>query len=53
MERAEAIIKLINTFHLNVEERTLFLDQPLSINELGSAIKDSIHRFGGYPKDWG
>lgn len=52
MHRREAIIKLANTFHLNVVERAQFVMSPITIAELAEAIRESVHVHGGYPSGW-
>jgi hypothetical protein len=52
MDRMEAIEKLVDEFHLNVEERKTFLESPLLKEELVAAIVKIISRNDSYPSNW-
>ena len=52
MDRIEAIEKLVDEFHLNVEERETFLDSPLLKDEVISGIGNIISQKGFYPSNW-
>lgn len=52
MNRSSAILKLANTFHLNVTERAQFITKPVSIVELAEAIQTSVLAYGCYPQGW-
>ncbi len=52
MERTEAIRKLVDTFHLDVEEREVFSDSPLTIDEVVSNISYLLNKNKNYPSSW-
>jgi len=52
MTRIEAIRKLVDTFHLNNEERKAFSDSPLKIEEVVSSISHILTQNHSYPMGW-
>jgi hypothetical protein len=52
MERTDAIRKLVNTFHLNVEERNLFSTSALTIEEVVNSISNILSEVQCYPTGW-
>ena len=52
MDRMEAVEKLVDEFHLNVEERRKFSESPLLQKEVVAGIVNIISRNGSYPSDW-
>ena len=52
MERMEAIEKLVDEFHLNVEERKIFIFSPLLQEEVIAEIANIVSQKGSYPSSW-
>ena len=52
MDRMEAIEKLVDDFHLNVEDRETFRESPLLIDEVIAGIVSIISQRGFYPSNW-
>ena len=52
MERIEAIRKLVDTFHLNIEERKVFSNIPLTIEEVVLNISHLLTKNKTYPSSW-
>lgn len=52
MDRTEVIRKLLDTFHLNNDERDVFNDIPLSRVEAAVGIAKILEKFNAYPSTW-
>ena len=52
MTRIEAIHKLVDTFHLNNEERKALSDSPLRTEEVVSSISHILTQNRSYPTGW-
>ena len=48
----ETVEKLVDEFHLNVEERKTFLESPLLKEEVEAGIIKIISQKGFYPSNW-
>ena len=48
----EAVERLVDKFHLNVEEREIFLESPLLKDEVVTGIVNIISQRGSYPSNW-
>jgi hypothetical protein len=52
MDRQSAILQLLNSFHLDVEDRKQFVELPVKLDEALSAVTDALEKYGRFPTTW-